>query len=294
MQAACDGFLAAIEGGSPHTMDAYRRDLGDFAAFAADRGVTAPDKVTSVLVRAWMRALRERGLAPATVARRLSAVRSLFEHLLQRERVALNPARSVRTPRRGRRLPGVLDPEDVDALLDAPPTQGFMGLRDRAILEVLYSAGLRVAEAVGLDTSDIDDLGGTVRVMGKGAKERLGHLGGPAARALEAWMPARASRLHRLDSTERALFIGSRGTRLTTRSVRRMTDKQARAAGLSQHVTPHMLRHSFATHMLRNGADLRIVQEMLGHANLSTTQVYTHVDLEHLREVYAKAHPRAR
>jgi len=277
---------------SEHTLRAYRADLEGFEAFLRARG--RPLTEASLRdVRAFLASLRVRGLSRSTVARKVSAVRSLYRFLYREGLVPGNPARALRTPRRERRLPRFLTPEEVERLLSAADAPGWVGARDRAILEVLYGGGLRVSELVALNLADVDCRLGLARVRGKGKKERLAPLGRCAAEALQRYLEWRSTVSLR-NKSPHALFINAvDGRRLTARSVRRVLRKCLLKAGLDAGLSPHSLRHSFATHMLQNGADLRSVQELLGHEHLSTTQIYTHLTTENLRAIYERAHPRA-
>ncbi|HET6203399.1 MAG TPA: tyrosine recombinase XerC [Planctomycetota bacterium] len=284
-------FLDHLEQGnrSPHTLRAYGADLRGFAAFAAPRGYRAPSALTPAALRAYLAHLHERGVARATLLRRLAAVRSFLRFLVSRGRLAGNPGLSIRVPRQARRLPAFLPPTDAARLVEAPRALSLGGLRDRALLETLYSSGCRAGELVGLREEDLDLRGGLARVRGKGKKERMAMLGAPAVRALRAYLAEK----HRRGFGAEAAFVNLRGGPLTDRSLRRVLRKHLLASGIGGRVSPHTLRHSFATHLLDRGADLRSVQEMLGHERLSTTQIYTHVSLERLRAAYGKAHPRA-
>ncbi len=291
-----DAFLAEFRDSrqaSPHTLRAYASDLSALLAFAKEEGVHDPAQIDTLLLRAFLATLQEP--SRATLSRKQAALRGFFGWMQRTGRAEKNPAAALRTPRRGRHLPRTLDESQVDALLAAPQEDEAAGLRDRALLELLYSTGMRVAECTGLDLGHVDLSGGSVRLYGKGRKERLGLIGGAACRAVEAWLPLRLQTLRQRRRTkEEALFINLRdGGRLTSRSVARMVKARAAAAGLTEDVSPHTLRHSFATHLLDRGADLRVVQELLGHESLSTTQIYTHVSIRRLKEVYIKAHPRA-
>jgi len=297
---ALERFLAHLEAerrASPHTLRAYRADLAQFAASLAEQGV-APAEATPAAVRAFL--ARAAGTAgPVSLARKLSALRALYRWLVRVGLAAANPARAVASPKQPRRLPEVLPEEEVAALVEAPGADGPLALRDRAALELLYASGLRVAELVGLDTGDLDLAQGLVRVMGKRRKERIVPVGRPAREALARYLaearPGLAARPGARGGRGREpLFLNHRGGRLTARSVARQLDRWVRAAGLPRHVHPHVLRHCFATHLLGNGADLRGIQELLGHASLSTTQRYTHLDWKRLADVYDRAHPRAR
>jgi len=284
--------LGAARGASEHTLRAYRGDLENFAEFAAKLDIQAPERVTPRALRAWLAELDASGLAKSSIQRRLSGARSFFQALLEKGKIDAHPAAGLRQRRQARNLPKALALEEIEALLLAPDAKTARGRRDRAILEFMYSSGTRAAETVGLDRGDVDFVRGTARVRGKGRKERLAGLGSYAVRALKEYLadPARPKPSARAGN---AIFLNARGGRLTTRSLGRIVDQCALGAGLTRRPTPHSLRHSFATHLLDRGADLRSVQGLLGHAHLTTTQIYTHVSIERLRAVYEKAHPRA-
>lgn len=287
--------LTQERGASPHTVRAYEGDLRRFAEFLGGEGGLLDGRVDRPAVRRFLGELHARGYQRSSIARTLACLRTFYEYFVREGRIAANPVRPVPTPRRDRKLPRFLEEEDVRRLLEEGPADGFGALRDRALLEVLYGGGLRVSEAVGLDLGDLDLAEGTARVRGKGGKERLAPLGSAAARALAAYLPERAARLEALGRVgEEALFLNKNGGRLDVRSVRRLLRRRADAAGIRTRVTPHTLRHSFATHLLNRGADLRAVQELLGHEDLATTQIYTHVTVHRLKEVYDRTHPRAR
>jgi len=254
--------------------------------------VAAPTELTPRILRHWLLTLDERGLSRPTIQRKLSAARSFLRHLLERGEIEVHPAEGLRPAREKRSLPGALEEREVELLLDAPDVTTPRGWRDRAMLECMYSAGTRAAETVGLDRADLDLARGVARVRGKGRKERLAPIGSFAARALSDYLSDPKRPRPRADAAN-AVFLNPRGGRLTTRSLGRVVDGAAATAGLKRHVTPHTLRHSFATHLLDRGADLRSVQELLGHAHLVTTQIYTHVSVERLRRIYEQAHPRA-
>jgi integrase/recombinase XerC len=288
-------WLSTERRGSEHTRRAYLSDLAGYVRYLSGAGVPLVPS-SPAAVRGWLS--REAGASgPATLARKLSSVRSLYRYLVKEGLAAANPARAVQAPRRPRRLPTVLPEEEVAALLVATSADGPLALRDRAFLELLYSSGLRVSELVGLDLDGLDLAEGLVRVLGKGRKERVVPVGRPAVAALSRWIAeGRPALLAGPDASRAAgaLFLNYRGGRLTARSVARRLERRVRAAGLPRHVHPHVLRHCFATHLLANGADLRGIQELLGHASLSTTQRYTHLDWKRLAAVYDEAHPRAR
>ncbi len=275
---------------SPHTLAAYRRDLRRFARWCDTHAVAAWRQVDAEAVRRYAAGLHRQGLAPRSIQRHLSALRALFRHLVRRGLLAGNPALDIRAPRAPRRLPQVPGVDETARLLDGRPRRPA-AIRDRALFELMYSSGLRLSEAVGLDLGDLRDEGALVRVRGKGDKLRLVPVGRQARRALADWLPLRA-RLVR--AGEPALFVSLRGTRLSRRSVQQRLERLRRERGLARHLHPHMLRHAFATHLLESSGDLRAVQELLGHADIGTTQIYTHLDFQHLAAVYDRAHPRAR
>lgn len=276
---------------SPHTARAYRRDLECLRDFCDGAGGVArfADLRTHHL-RRFAALSHAGGLAPRSIQRRLSGVRSFLDWLIREGELHQNPGADVSAPRAPRRLPGTLDPDQMARLL-AIPGEDPAVLRDRAMLELLYSSGLRLAELVGLDLGDVDLADATVRVLGKGRKTRIVPVGRQAREAIGAWQKARVA-LARDD--ERALFVGPRGRRISPRTVQERVRQWALQSGLNQRVYPHLFRHSFATHVLESSGDLRAVQEMLGHADIATTQIYTHLDFQHLAQVYDKAHPRAR
>jgi len=279
-------YLDHQRGASRHTIRSYAADLADFGAFLAREKLGGVPDADARAIRAWLASLHERKLARSSVARKLATVRSCLKYLARRGLVELNAARQVRSPKLPRRLPSFLPKDESKNLLDAKVDGSEAGLRDRALLELLYAAGLRVAECCGLDLDDLDRRQGSVRVMGKGGKERVVPVGDVALQALEAWLTVRGE-------GGGPLFTNPRRGRLSTRGAHRIVKARARAAGIDRRVSPHTLRHTFATHMLGEGADLRLIQELLGHSRLSTTQRYTHVSAEHLMKVYDRAHPRA-
>lgn len=289
-------FLQRLEGErnfSVHTVRAYRIDLDEFLFFAAKQNCTKPEEVTHILMRSFLAHLRERGISKSSIARKLAALRSFFRFLCKQAILKTNPILSVRTPKREKRLPHVLSTAEIGRLLDAPEGDDEAALRDRAILETLYSTGMRVGELVSLSVHEIDLGAEVVKVMGKRRKERLCPLGSYALKALLTYMEARGVGRMDVPRCRQPLFCNLRGGRLTQRSVARMLQLRLIQANLSSRTTPHTLRHSFATHLLDRGADLRSVQELLGHASLSSTQIYTHLSAERLKAIYEKAHPRA-
>lgn len=287
--------LSVERGASANTIDAYRRDLAEYASFLDRRGLTRPDEVSRDDVLAFTVTLRERQMAPSSIERKLSAVKG-FHRFLVREGITENhPTARVPLPKVPDRLPEVVSLDAVGALLSQPFPDGPVGLRDRAILEVLYGCGLRVGELVGLDTLDVELDHGHLRVLGKGDKERLVPLAGMASTALAAYLRTGRSALRTrrsLGPATSAVFLSQRGSRLSRQAVYAMVRSYGAAVGI-EGLHPHTLRHSFATHLLEGGADLRALQEMLGHSDISTTQVYTHVDRRHIREEYLSTHPRA-
>ncbi|MGZ5292905.1 MAG: site-specific tyrosine recombinase XerD [Actinomycetota bacterium] len=292
--------LAVERGLSAHTLAAYRRDLRRYVAFLEHRGITDPSQVDESSIRSYVASVSasthgddERPYRATSVARMLSSVRSFHRFLLRDGITARDPATGVAQPKLPRQLPHPLTVDETRRLLEAPDPATPTGLRDQAILELLYGAGLRISELTALDVDDLDLEEGAVRVLGKGGKEREVPLGRFAREAVDAYLtrgrPALASAASR-----GALFLNARGGRLTRQSGNRLLAIHVRTAGIESRVTPHSLRHSFATHLLEGGADVRVVQELLGHASVATTQIYTLVTEEHLREVYYTAHPRAR
>jgi integrase/recombinase XerC len=278
---------------SPRTVEEYGDDLAQFLAYLDERRIDLR-KVDALALRGFLGRLHGR-LAPASVSRKLSAIRSLYRYLQKKGLVEANPGALVKSPKLPKQLPKVLPVDEVFALVETPRDDTPLGARDRAILETLYGGGLRCSELVGLDLRDLDRSGGVVRVLGKGRKERIVPLGAKAWAAIDRWLELRPGLLARPrpGQTPAALFLNYRGGRLTTRWVARALDRWAKVCAIRRHVHPHALRHTFATHLLDAGADLRGIQELLGHASISTTQRYTHVTVEHLMAVYDRAHPRA-
>ncbi len=297
-------FLEHVQGErqlSPQTLRAYEHDLVVFHEFLArdflgkEPDAVRPEDVDALAVRSFLAALTRRKLGKRSQGRALSAVRSLFRFACLEGTLAANPAQGVRTPKVPQTLPRHLRPGEVESLIEAPEGDEPLTRRDRAILELLYAAGLRVSELVGLDWREVDLSARVVRVMGKGSKERMVPFGRPAAEALRRWLESWESvRAEGGTDAGEPVFLNSRGGRLTDRSVRRVIDKWVDDAAVARGVHPHTLRHTFATHLLENGADLRAIQELLGHSSLSTTQKYTHLEVDRLLSVYRGAHPRAR
>jgi len=274
---------------SPHTLAAYRRDLAVFVAFCEEQQVTLT-RVDSAVVRAFVAKRHRTGLSGASLQRGLSTLRTFFNFLLREGLVQYNPANDIPAPRSPRKLPNALSVDEAAALLNGT-AETPEAICDQAMAELMYSSGLRLAELVGLDLGDVDGDDGTVRVLGKGAKSRVVPVGRLALEALARWHGVRAQ-LARPD--ENALFVGARGARIGPRAVQTRLAALARRRDLPSHLHPHRLRHSFATHLLESSGDLRAVQELLGHADIATTQIYTHLDFQHLAKVYDQAHPRAK
>ncbi len=285
--------LAAERNLSPHTVRAYGGDLDRFIEFVGGESKLLAPAVNVAFVRRFLSKLHTENYQKSSMARTLACLRTFYDYFLRRGGVDENPVRQVRTPRLDKKLPSFLDEDEVKRLLESTTGDTFTDRRDRALLETIYGGGLRVSEATGLDLVDLQMDQGFAVVRGKGGKERLAPLGSGATRAIEEYLPERAVRVEKLMSGVDAVFINKNGTRLNVRSVRRILDRRASLGGIRKAVTPHTLRHSFATHLLNRGADLRAVQELLGHANLTTTQIYTHITTHRLKEVYDQAHPRA-
>jgi integrase/recombinase XerC len=317
MRSAADQFLnhlRSVRNASPHTLRSYENDLHQFIAFLTPPGAETPaiSDVTHLMIREFVAHLHDLGLEKSSIARKLAAIRSLFKFSVREGMVTQNPARLVATPKLPKRIPSVLSAEDLNAFLDgvvarpaaitsdpkgpgAPNENRLLVKRDRAILELLYASGLRVSELTGLNLADMDRKELMLRVRGKGNKQRIIPYGGKAEQALAAYEPTRDELLRKASSKgdHQAVFLNHLGTRLTPRSVARIVKKYVRLINVNWDLHPHSLRHAFATHLLADGADLRAIQELLGHASLSTTQRYTHASIRQLLEVYDKAHPRA-
>ena len=279
-------YLSTERNASHHTCRNYALDLAQFFQCLGHHRVKA---VTAVEIRRFVAQLSAQHSSRRTIARKLSSVRSFFRFLCREGTCEHNPATAIPTPRLEKRLPSFLDESQAQRLLEIPSVEKWLGWRDRAILETLYSTGMRVSELAGLDLNDVDDISGTVIVRGKGKKERLCPIGNAALQVIRRYRAKRPSKLR----VPYALFVSQKGTRLTVRQIDRVLARYVRAAQLPASISPHSLRHSFATHLLDRGADLRSVQELLGHASLSTTQIYTHITPQRLKKVYEQAHPRA-
>ena len=298
MQTAIARFLRYLHverNASELTVKSYREDLtslSDYLAQSLGRPAE-PAQITTADLRGYVSALHEAAYAKSSVSRRLACLRSFFRFALRENLVTSNPAKPLRNPRRERKLPHFLSTEEIARLLETPAADESPGLRDRAILETMYSAGLRVSETVGINDEDLDLQAGLGRIRGKGKRERLAPLGSYALRAVQRWLKARRLSPREPQSGNSPVFVNKFGRRLTTRSVARLLEKHIQQAGLDSRTTPHTLRHSFATHLLDRGADIRSVQELLGHKSLVTTQIYTHISTASLRAAYEKSHPRA-
>jgi integrase/recombinase XerC len=307
-------YLRVVRNASPHTLRNYESDLNQFLEFLSPPGVEPPAlrDITHLLIREFIAHLHDHQLEKSSIARKLAAIRSFFKFAVREGLILRNPARMVATPKLPKKIPSVMSAEDLSTFLDgvvaAPPDSStrrrpsvvaeqsrLLVMRDRAILEMLYASGLRVSELTGLNLADMDRKEMILRVRGKGRKERIVPYGGKAQQALEAYGPIRDDILRRAKSRGdfQAVFLNQHGTRLTPRSVARILKKYARLFNINWDLHPHSLRHAFATHLLTDGADLRAIQELLGHSSLSTTQRYTHASIRQLMEVYDKAHPRA-
>ena len=280
-------YLKVEKNSSPHTITNYTTDLKAFAVFLGDKDIASVDLLA---LRKFLADMRARNYSKRTIARKLASLRTFFKFLFREGYLKTNPTTAILTPKLDKKLPVFLDVKKVARLVESPSEDTIAGLRDRAILETLYSAGIRVSELVGLDVDDVDFISGVIKVLGKGSKERIVPVGEPAIAAIRKYIETRAGKTVK---DKDAVFLNKSGRRLTDRSVRRIVDKYIKACSIVEHISPHSLRHSFATHLLDRGADLRSVQELLGHMNLSTTQIYTHVTMERLKTVYDKAHPRA-
>ena len=291
-------FVAKLEhekGFSEHTLRAYHKDLLQFDNFLKAEKRTSLESVNHLLLRRFLAVLRSKNYSKTTIARKLASIRSFFKFLIREGELVANPFEMLRTPKQDKKLPHFLSITEVDVLLKTPDSSTVMGLRDMAIMETLYSTGIRISELVGLDEGHIDSLAGMIKAQGKGKKERLVPIGSHAIKAINEYIDSKSiskKRDKKSVSRSEPLFLNKYGNRLTARSVARSLDKYLKVSGVNLLTSPHTFRHSFATHLLDKGADLRSVQEMLGHSNLSTTQVYTHVTTERLKNVYDKAHPR--
>ena len=290
MKELVEKFLHRLEHGvnySSHTLKAYREDLRQHLEFMESNGTLRPQDVTPVMLRRFVVGLRSKGYKNVTLSRKIATIRSFYKFLCKEKVIEHNPAHILRSQKKERKLPRFLTVREMEALLNTLKADDLQGRRDRAILETLYSTGIRVSELVGLNVGDIDTMSELIKVRGKGKKERIVPVGSYALEALKVYIASRGS------NSQPALFLNKNNKRLSARSISRILDKYMKLADIRHSPSPHILRHSFATHLLDRGADLRAVQELLGHASLSSTQVYTHVTMEKLRNVYNKSHPRA-
>ena len=285
-------YVALEQGLSPRTQEAYQRDLQRFAEYAESRGVAAPPDITARMLREYVYHLKDLGLSPASIRRNVSAVRTYFRFLTGDGVVVRDPSERLETPKRWRTLPDVLSVDEVQRLLASPTLDDALVFRDRALLELAYGAGLRVSEWISIGVRDLLLDQGLVRVFGKGSKERMVPIGRSAIGAAAIYLRELRPRLERGEG-KGVLFLNARGRPLTRMGAWKILRGHVERAGITKHVSPHTLRHSFATHLLEGGADLRAVQEMLGHVDIATTQIYTHVDREYLRQVHRSYHPRA-
>ncbi|MFQ6038244.1 MAG: tyrosine recombinase XerC [Candidatus Aminicenantales bacterium] len=289
-----EGFTAYLKhekNASPHTIASYRRDLLQFGRFLRERGLGLRD-VNNVVLRGFLATLYEKKQKKSTVGRKLATIRSFFQFCLRKGWVDENPARVVSSPKQERPVPSFLSEEEMKRFLDLPQSARPLDLRDKAMMELLYATGIRVSELVGVRLEDVNFSEQMIRIRGKGKKERLVPFGQAAEVSLRAYLRAR-EKINRGRIDEDALFLNYRGSRLSVRSVERIVDKHIRRSALRRKISPHSLRHSFASHLLSRGADLRVIQELLGHESLATTQKYTHIDIKHLLDVYRKSHPRS-
>ncbi|NLA10687.1 MAG: site-specific tyrosine recombinase XerD [Firmicutes bacterium] len=285
-------YLTVEKGLARNTVDSYRRDLGNFFAFLGREKIASPVLVNRALITRYLLGLKEAGRASSTISRNVASIRSFFNFLVQEDLIEENPSQLVKAPKIEKKLPRVLTTKEVDRLLQQPRDDGQAGLRDKAMLELLYASGIRVSELVSLNVSDFSPEAGFLRCRGKGMKERIVPIGSVAVKFVGEYIGScRQKMLKRRE--EKALFLNHHGRRLTRQGFWKILKKYARRSQLNGEVTPHTLRHSFATHLLENGADLRSVQEMLGHSDISTTQIYTQITRRKIREVYDKTHPRA-
>jgi integrase/recombinase XerD len=287
-------YLSVEKGLAQNTLESYERDLTQFIAFLGKCGITELKDTKKATIQNYLVQLKKLGRASSTVTRSMVSIRSFYQFMVRERLLELDPSINMETPRVVKRLPKVLSIQEVEALLEAPETTTPYGMRDKAMLEVLYATGIRVSELISLNAGHVNLGMGFVRCIGKGSKERIIPLGRIAAKWLHNYIQGMRHQLLRVSKTDDALFINHLGTRLTRQGFWKIIKKYGREAHILKEITPHTLRHSFATHLLDNGADLRAVQEMLGHADISTTQIYTHVSKTRLKEVYNRTHPRAK
>jgi len=291
-------FLKAEKNASPHTVKAYTHDLEEFFGFVNQKSFSSLRDIDRLTIRSYLSYLREKNLSRSSVNRHISSLKAFFRFFMREELISKNPTATISLLKAEKKLPVFLSVKEITSLIESLHSKDILGLRDRAILEALYSGGVRLSELVGLDLADLDLLGGTARVMGKGRKRRIILLGKKAIEALEIYLRKRQELLRRrrkdIPQEKNAVFLDRWGGRLSSRSIQRIINKHVTGASLKLKISPHVFRHTFATHLLNAGADLKSVQELLGHASLTTTQIYTHVTTKRLREVYMRSHPRAK
>ncbi len=291
-------YLQVEKNASSHTLEGYLNDIAQFQDFLIHSGhAVSPiqlEKIDRLAVRSFMGYLYEKGFSGATMRRKLSTLSSFFRFLCREGRLKTNVAKTVPAPRMQNKLPAYFSIDEMFRLLELPQGKKFLPIRDRAVLELFYSCGLRISELVGLTQEDIDLDSRMIKVLGKGGKERLLPMGRPCVEALKTYLGARMDKTRKFSSAPEKLFLNYRGTGISTRGVRKVVEKYIKQGNFAGGVSPHSIRHSFATHLLESGADLRSIQELLGHSSLSTTQKYTHLTLDRLSETYDKAHPRAK
>ncbi len=285
-------FLSVEKGLSSNTLESYQRDLRKFFLFLRGKNINEIVKISRIIITDFLMEQREKGLAPSTLTRNLASIRSFYQFLLKEQIITENPAVELETPRAEKKLPKVLSFNEIELLLEQPETKNAIGLRDKAMLELLYATGIRVSELVSLNVNEVNLKMGFLKCDGKGNKERMIPLGSVAIRSIQEYLQNSRPKILK-QKEEKALFVNQQGTRLTRQGFWKILKKYALKAGIETDITPHTLRHSFATHLLENGADLRSVQEMLGHADIATTQIYTHVARRKIKEIYNQTHPRA-
>ncbi|QQE72851.1 site-specific tyrosine recombinase XerD [Brevibacillus composti] len=285
-------FLSVEKGLSPNTLESYQRDMIAYTSYLQEQGVTRIEDSTRTQIIGYLMSLQEKGRATATLSRNMASIRAFYQFLVRDKYIEKDPSIHLETPKIEKRLPKVLSVEEVERLLDSPPVNHPAGLRDKAMLELLYATGIRVSELVNLNVMDVNLDMGFVKCMGKGSKERIIPLGSVAIQMVRHYLQAGRPRLVK-EPGETALFLNHLGKRITRQGFWKIIKRYGLKANVKTEITPHTLRHSFATHLLENGADLRSVQEMLGHADISTTQIYTHVTRTRIKDIYAKTHPRA-